>query len=53
MRYVVIYDTYTVVENDNTVVKNQTHYARSMDDIVVWLQEHTEAMVVCIAEILH
>lgn len=52
-KYVVIYDSYINAAGEERYVNNRTYYADSMEDMIVWLQEHPDAIVVCLAKILN
>lgn len=52
-KYVIIYDSNVCSLGGTRYIKNNTYYADSMDGVVIWLQEHPEAMVVAIAKLLH
>lgn len=52
-KYVVIYDSEVHTIERERYTTNRVYYADSMEDMIVWLQEHPDAMVCCLARILN
>lgn len=52
-KYVVIYDSKVCTLGEERYATNRVYYADSMEDMIVWLQEHPDAMVCCLARILN
>lgn len=48
-KYVIIYEK---VEGFHIVEHNSTYYANDMTEVAIWLQEHTDVIVICIAQVL-
>ena len=52
-KYIIVYDSMVCSVGEGRYLNNRVYYADNIDSVVVWLQEHPDAIVSAIGQLLN